>query len=88
MRGARLGCTGRSRWWRRGWLLGGAGGGIGIRAVFGPGTSTQVLELYLYNQGLTNSLPGLAAAVAVLLLAATLPLILLAIRRMDQEKPA
>jgi raffinose/stachyose/melibiose transport system permease protein len=51
----------------------------------GPGTSTQVLELYLYNQGLANSLPGLAAAVAVLLLAATLPLILLALRGMRDE---
>jgi ABC-type sugar transport system permease subunit len=51
----------------------------------GPGTSTQVIELYLYNQGLANSLPGIAAAVAVLLLAATLPLIWLAIKGMGDE---
>jgi ABC-type sugar transport system permease subunit len=51
----------------------------------GPGTSTQVMELYLYNQGLANSLPGIAAAVAVLLLAGTLPLIALAVRRMRGE---
>ena len=41
----------------------------------GPGTSTTVLELYIYNQGLVNSLPGLASAVAVLLLGATTILI-------------
>ena len=38
----------------------------------GPGTSSTVLELYIYNQGLRNSLPGMASAVAVLLFAATL----------------
>jgi ABC-type sugar transport system permease subunit len=41
----------------------------------GPGTSTTVLELYIYNQGLVNSLPGIASAVAVLLLAGTMVLI-------------
>jgi ABC-type sugar transport system permease subunit len=41
----------------------------------GPGTSTTILELYIYNQGLRNSLPGMASAVAVLLLAATTILI-------------
>jgi ABC-type sugar transport system permease subunit len=41
----------------------------------GPGTSTQVVELYIYNQGLRNSLPGMASAVAVLLLVTTLILI-------------
>lgn len=41
----------------------------------GPGTSTTVLELYIYNQGLVNSLPGIASAVAVLLLGATTILI-------------
>ncbi len=35
----------------------------------GPGTSSTVLELYIYNQGLRNSLPGMASAVAVVLLA-------------------
>ena len=34
----------------------------------GPGTSSTVLELYIYNQGLRNSLPGMASAVAVVLL--------------------
>ncbi len=38
----------------------------------GPGDSTTVLELYIYNQGLRNSLPGMAAATAVLLLGATM----------------
>jgi ABC-type sugar transport system permease subunit len=38
----------------------------------GPGTSSTVLELYIYNQGLRNSLPGMASAVAVVLLGATL----------------
>jgi ABC-type sugar transport system permease subunit len=37
----------------------------------GPGTSSTVLELYIYNQGLRNSLPGMASAVAVALLGAT-----------------
>jgi ABC-type sugar transport system permease subunit len=41
----------------------------------GPGTSTTILELYIYNQGLRNSLPGMASAVAVLLLGATIVLI-------------
>jgi ABC-type sugar transport system permease subunit len=41
----------------------------------GPGTSTTVLELYIYNQGLRNSLPGMASAAAVILLAATTVLI-------------
>jgi ABC-type sugar transport system permease subunit len=38
----------------------------------GPGTSSTVLELYIFNQGLRNSLPGMASAVAVVLLGATL----------------
>ena len=37
----------------------------------GPGTSSTVLELYVYNQGLRNSLPGMASAVAVVLLGVT-----------------
>lgn len=41
----------------------------------GPGTSTTVIELYIYNQGLRNSLPGMASAVAVLLMGATIILI-------------
>ena len=38
----------------------------------GPGDATQVLELYIYNQGLRNSLPGMASAVALLLMGATM----------------
>ena len=38
----------------------------------GPGNATQVLEFYIYNQGLRNSLPGMASAVAVLLMGATM----------------
>jgi ABC-type sugar transport system permease subunit len=41
----------------------------------GPGTATQVVELYIYNTGVKNSLPGMASAVAVLLLVTTLLLI-------------
>jgi ABC-type sugar transport system permease subunit len=41
----------------------------------GPGNATQVVEFYIYNQGVRNSLPGLASAVAVLLLLMTLVLI-------------
>jgi ABC-type sugar transport system permease subunit len=41
----------------------------------GPGNATQIVEFYIYNQGVRNSLPGLASAVAVLLLLTTLILI-------------
>jgi ABC-type sugar transport system permease subunit len=41
----------------------------------GPGNATQIVEFYIYNQGVRNSLPGLASAVAVLLLLTTLVLI-------------
>ena len=41
----------------------------------GPGTATQVLELYIFNYAFRNSLPGVAAAVAVLLFIITLLLI-------------
>jgi ABC-type sugar transport system permease subunit len=37
----------------------------------GPGDATMVVELYIYNQGLRNSLPGMASAVAVVLLSFT-----------------
>jgi raffinose/stachyose/melibiose transport system permease protein len=43
----------------------------------GPGTSSTVLELYIYNQGLRNSLPGMASAVAVILFGATLVFVIL-----------
>ena len=39
------------------------GGGRG-----GPGTSTMVVELYIYNALIRSSLPGIAAAVSVMLL--------------------
>lgn len=58
----------------------------------GPGTSTTILELYIYNQGLRNSLPGMASAVAVLLLGATTILIGIRFwinsRRSDEEVTA
>src|SRR5881398_38313 len=38
----------------------------------GPGTSSTVLELYIFNQGFRNSLPGMASAVAVVLLGVTI----------------
>ncbi len=41
----------------------------------GPGTATQVMELYIFNYAFRNSLPGVAAAVAVLLFLITLALI-------------
>ena len=41
----------------------------------GPGTATQVIELYIFNYAFRNSLPGVAAAVAVLLFVITLLLI-------------
>lgn len=41
----------------------------------GPGNATQIVEFYIYNQGVRNSLPGLASAVAVVLLLMTLVLI-------------
>lgn len=41
----------------------------------GPGTATQVMELYIFNYAFRSSLPGVAAAVAVLLFLVTLLLI-------------
>ncbi len=40
----------------------------------GPGNATLVIEMYLYNFGFRNSLPGIASAVAVLLFLLTLGL--------------
>jgi raffinose/stachyose/melibiose transport system permease protein len=53
----------------------------------GPGDATQVVEFYIYNQGLRNSLPGMASAVAVLLMGATMILVaaLFWIRRRSRE---
>jgi ABC-type sugar transport system permease subunit len=54
------------------------GGGRG-----GPGTATMVVELYIFNALIRTSLPGIAAAVSVMLFAVTLMLIwlLFAVRR-------
>lgn len=46
------------------------GGGRG-----GPGTSTMVVELYIYNALIRTSLPGIAAAVSLMLLAVSVILI-------------
>lgn len=46
------------------------GGGRG-----GPGTSTMVVEIYIYNALIRTSLPGIAAAVSVMLLAVSALLI-------------
>lgn len=48
------------------------GGGRG-----GPGTSTMVIELYIYNALTRQSLPGIAAAVSVMLFVVSLGLIYL-----------
>ena len=42
----------------------------------GPGTSTQIVELYLFNYAFRNNLLGVASAVAVLLFVLTIILIL------------
>lgn len=46
----------------------------------GPGTATQIMELYIYNYAFRNQLPGMAAAVAVILFLVTLVLIIPIIR--------
>jgi ABC-type sugar transport system permease subunit len=59
------------------------GGGRG-----GPGTSTMVVELYIYNALIRTSLPGIASAVSVLLFAVSLLLIfpLFAARRRANDE--
>jgi ABC-type sugar transport system permease subunit len=59
------------------------GGGRG-----GPGTSTMVLELYIFSALIKISLPGIASAVSVLLFLVSLLLIvpLFAVRRRAQEE--
>ncbi len=42
----------------------------------GPGNATQILELYIFNFAFRNQLPGIAAAVAVLLFIVTIILII------------
>lgn len=42
----------------------------------GPGNATQVMELYIYNYAFRNQLPGVAAAVAVMLFLVTLAMII------------
>jgi len=59
------------------------GGGRG-----GPGTSTWVLELYIFNALIRTSLPGIASAVAVMLFVVSILLIfpLFAARRRAREE--
>ncbi|HZF36986.1 MAG TPA: sugar ABC transporter permease [Candidatus Angelobacter sp.] len=59
------------------------GGGRG-----GPGTSTMVLELYIFSALIKTSLPGIASAVSVLLFLVSLLLIvpLFAVRRRANEE--
>lgn len=54
----------------------------------GPGTSTMVLELYIFNFLTRNSLPGVASAVSVMLFVVTMALILLLfwLRRGERER--
>jgi ABC-type sugar transport system permease subunit len=62
------------------------GGGRG-----GPGTSTMVVELYIFNALIRTSLPGIASAVSVLLFLVSLLLIVplfLARRRANEEAVA
>jgi ABC-type sugar transport system permease subunit len=61
------------------------GGGRG-----GPGTSTMVLELYIFSALIKTSLPGIASAVSVLLFLVSLLLIvpLFAARRRANEEAA
>ncbi len=61
------------------------GGGRG-----GPGTSTMVIELYIFSAVVRQSLPGIAAAVSVLLFLVSLLLIvpLFAVRRRANEEEA
>jgi len=59
------------------------GGGRG-----GPGTSTMVVELYIFNALIRTSLPGIASAVSVMLFLVSLLLIvpLVAVRRRANEE--
>lgn len=59
------------------------GGGRG-----GPGTSTMVVELYIFNALIRSSLPGIASAVSVMLFLVSLLLIvpLFAVRRRANEE--
>lgn len=59
------------------------GGGRG-----GPGTSTMVVELYIFNALIRTSLPGIASAVSVILFLVSLLLIvpLFAVRRRSNEE--
>ncbi len=61
------------------------GGGRG-----GPGTSTMVVELYIFNALIRTSLPGIASAVSVMLFLVSLLLIvpLFAVRRRANEEEA
>ena len=61
------------------------GGGRG-----GPGTSTMVVELYIFNALIRTSLPGIASAVSVMLFLVSLLLIvpLFLVRRRANEEAA
>jgi ABC-type sugar transport system permease subunit len=54
----------------------------------GPGTSTMVLELYIFNFLTRNSLPGVASAVSVMLFVVSVALIfvMFRLRRSAREK--
>ncbi|HXU58651.1 MAG TPA: hypothetical protein VN710_07865, partial [Verrucomicrobiae bacterium] len=54
----------------------------------GPGTSTMVVEFYIFNALVRTSLPGIASAVSVLLFLVSLLLIipLFAVRRRANEQ--
>jgi ABC-type sugar transport system permease subunit len=58
------------------------GGGRG-----GPGTATMVIELYIFNALVRTSLPGVAAAVSVMLFLVALILIraLFVLRRREED---
>lgn len=57
------------------------GGGRG-----GPGTSTMVLELYIFNALVRTSLPGIASAVSVMLLIVTALLVVPLITRRPRDE--
>lgn len=42
----------------------------------GPGDASQVIELFIYNQGIRGSLPGIGSAVAVILFVITMLLVI------------
>ena len=63
---------------------------IYVLTAGGPGTSTMVTELYIYNALTRTSLPGVASAVAVMLFVVSLMLtyVLFVVRRRADEEDA